>query len=717
MRNRNNRRILGGEGDRAPFGDESKAVEHDFLIHDRRAVELPEIEVHARLIGARNVGAGVRPREDHGGRRLVVGSTSPAAELNSIVEPPECMAGQLAVAHRRRKSDQVAGVVVRLRDELDRILCRIPPPAELDVDFPQDFRGRATGAILVDGDVGGYRISGLVDLTHSHYTAEFDARRESLDRIDYQLAALRGQGSITDNLPLAVDVRLKDPLRVRNSKAQLDVTGTVTVNGMLAQPTATGQVSLIEGGRITIRRARVRAQEGRAELNGYPAGVPDVDFEGLTQVGGVTMSLRAQGSMNDLALDIRSPNRPDLSQTDLVAASHRPDLLGGGGRGGRDPGRGARRRPRRRAAEPRRRRPADRRLERRVDAARRGGPHPALPDRHARRPGLRRVLLDPPRRHGAALGRAVGPPRRPVHLPRDPGLRGGAGRRGDRPGPVSNIFPGRERSHAAAASPLSKLDSLRFEGALPLPEEELRRAARLRIGRRYDPLRLAQAADRVRAKLVEAGFRAAWVDAEGARGPGPQGPRGARAERGGGAEDRDLLGRRRPRPERPPEGSRRGPPFASPEAAAATLARTARIELQAARHFEAKVDHEVRVTDAETAVVLSVVQGPRGTGVDVEFEGNRQLTGEQLAPHAAEAGVAGVLRRARSPGAPGGRRPGRLRRPRSPARARRARAHPLRRGERTALRDHSRPRGRVLARRRADAFRTACPRSRRADRR
>ena len=187
------------------------------------------------------------------------------------------------------------------------------------VSYPEGFRGRATGAILVDGDVGRYRISGLVDLTQSYYTAEFDARRESLDRLDYQLAALRGQGSITDNLPLAIDVRLKDPLRVRNSKAQLDVTGTVTVNGTLAQPTATGQVSLIEGGRITVRRARIRAQEGRAELNGYPAGVPDVDFEGLTQVGGVTMSLRAQGSMNDLALDIRSPNRPDLSQTDLVA--------------------------------------------------------------------------------------------------------------------------------------------------------------------------------------------------------------------------------------------------------------------------------------------------------------------------------------------------------------------------------------------------------------
>ena len=69
------------------------------------------------------------------------------------------------------------------------------------VSYPEGFRGRATGAILVDGDAGHYRISGLVDLTQSYYTAEFDARRESLDRLDYQLAALRGQGSIRTTFP------------------------------------------------------------------------------------------------------------------------------------------------------------------------------------------------------------------------------------------------------------------------------------------------------------------------------------------------------------------------------------------------------------------------------------------------------------------------------------------------------------------------------------
>ena len=134
----------------------------------------------------------------------------------------------------------------------------------------------------------------------------------------------------------------------------------------------------------------------------------------------------------------------------------------------------------------------------------------------------------------------------------------------------------------------------------------------------------------MRAKLVEGGFRAASVDEM----------EHEAADRKGRVE---LVLRVEAGPrivvswvgDDPGEKVRKRaleawPPYASPEAAAAALARTARIELQAAGYYEAKVDHEVRVTDAETGIVLSVVQGPRGQGVDVEFEGNQRLTGEEL---------------------------------------------------------------------------------------
>ena len=308
------------------------------------------------------------------------------------------------------------------------------------------------------------------------------------------------------------------------------------------------------------------------------------------------MNLRAQGSMNDLALDIRSPNRPELSQTDLVAllltgrTSTAAAAEGGailaeelaaalGGALQKSVGDDV----------------ADRGVERRVDAARRGRPDAALQDRHAGRPGPRGVLLDPPRRHRAALGRAVEPPRRPVHVPRDPGLRGGADRRGDRPAELQRL-PRPRAPGTTTSAPLSRLDSLRFEGELPLPEEELRRSAKLKIGQ---PLRPAAPRPGRRPRAGEAGrgrVSRRLGRRDGARGRGPEGPRRPRAEGGGGAEDRRSPGSG----DDPGEKVRKRaleawPPYASPEAAAAAVARTARIELQAAGHYEAKVDHEVRV--------------------------------------------------------------------------------------------------------------------------
>jgi outer membrane protein assembly factor BamA len=499
------------------------------------------------------------------------------------------------------------------------------------IAYPDGFRGRATGAVLVEGDAGRYRTSGLVDLTQAYYTAEFDARKDSLDRLDYQVAALRGQGSVLESLPLAIDVRFQDPLRIRNSQAQVDVVGTVTANGTLAQPVATGQVSLLTGGQVTVRRARIRVQEGRVELNGYPTGVPEVDFEGLTQVGGVTMSLRAQGSVDDLQLDIRSPNRPDLSQTDLVSL-----LLTG-------------RTSQSAAAE-------GGAIVTEELAAALGG---------ALQKGVGETVLidvssdasmlldegDPTQRFkiGTRVGRNLavfystrldGTERRWVGQWNPRGGRftfraiqdseeGTIAEATDR---LSfNVFPRREAPGRKASAPVSKLGSLRFEGVLPLPEEELRRAAKLSAGKRYDPLRLAEAGDRVRARLVEAGFRGAVVEERNEAAAGRQGhvdlvlavEAGPRIVVSWTGDDPGEKVRER--------ALAAWPPYASPEAAAASLARVARIELQASGRYEAKVAHEVREADAGVEVVVAVELGPPGRGVDVVFEGNRALADEELA--------------------------------------------------------------------------------------
>ena len=69
--------------------------------------------------------------------------------------------------------------------------------------------------------------------------------------------------------------------------------GAIAISGTLAQPTAGGQVTLREGGELTVGRGRIRVQRGTVELNGYPAGAR-VEFDGATRVSGVLL-VRARG--------------------------------------------------------------------------------------------------------------------------------------------------------------------------------------------------------------------------------------------------------------------------------------------------------------------------------------------------------------------------------------------------------------------------------------
>jgi outer membrane protein assembly factor BamA len=497
------------------------------------------------------------------------------------------------------------------------------------ISYPEGFRGRASGTILLSGDPeNAYIVSGSVALRQGYYTAEFDASTQSLGRLDWQLAALRG-GTVGERLALDVDVRLEDPLRIRNSRARLDVLGSLTASGTVAQPTATGQVSLREGGTLTLSRANVRVSQGLVELNGYPGGNPELDLQGVTRVGGVGINVHARGRADDLELTLDSPDRPDLSQTDLVAL-----LLTG-----------------RTAAA----------------AATEGGLIVAEELASALGGVLQkgvgdRLLID------------VSPDRSLLADDTDPTQRFNVGHRlsddllvmystaldGTEQRWILDFNPGGgrfrfrlideedeslsfevtdrlsfdlwsrgRRAGGRKERELERLSALRFEGALPVPEEELRRAAKIRVGRRTSALQREEAAERVRAALAKRGWLGATVDAEsvpsGARSvvlvlrivPGPR-----VALRWSG----DPLG------EKEREAAEAAwPSYASPEVAAATLARAAVVTLQARGHYAAAVTPGTRASGDEVEVTLGVTLGAKGSGVRVEFDGNEALDDRVLA--------------------------------------------------------------------------------------
>lgn len=498
------------------------------------------------------------------------------------------------------------------------------------LSYPPGFHGRTTGELRLTGSAEEFRIEGDVALSQAYYTAEFDAKTQSLRSLDWQLAGIEGR-SATDRLALDVRVRLDEPVRVRNSKMRLDAQGALVLSGTLTQSLASGQLSLREAGELTLGRAKVRITDGRVELQRYPVGTPVLDFRGMTRVSGVVMDIQARGPLDDLKLDLSS-NRTDLSQTDLVTL-----LLTG------------------RTASA---------------AASQGGVVVAEELAVALGGVLQKGV-------GDALLIDVSPDRSLLTDDTDPTQRFNVGTRvaqnllviysaaldGTEQRWIVEFNPGggrlrfraiaeedntssfevsdrlsfdlwrRKRPQASHSRESERLRELRFEGTLPFPDAELRSATRLHQGRRYNALQREKAAERVRAKLVEAGFLGARVDAEWLP-SGTNGQAGAQV----------LVLRLDPGPsvelvwsgDDPGKGARREaeaswPPLATPEVGALAMARAARWRLQADRHYTASVVPEVAESDGKVLVALRVTLGPRGSGVDFGFEGNQALDARTLA--------------------------------------------------------------------------------------
>jgi outer membrane protein insertion porin family len=495
----------------------------------------------------------------------------------------------------------------------------------MPIQYPPGYRGRASGSLRLGGEPGHYRLAGALTMTQGYYTAEVDARSQSLDRLDWQLAALDG-GSLGERIALDVAVRLGEPLRVRNSTLHLDLEGGIVISGTVVQPTASGAVTLREGGEITLGHARVRVQAGRVELGGYPAGTPEVDFEGVTRVSGVALQVDARGPIDDLQLTLSS-ERSDLSQTDLVTL-----LLTG-----------------RTAAA----------------AASQGGVVVAEQLAVALGGVLQKGV-------GDSLLIDVSPDRSLLTDDTDPTQRFNVGTRitqnvtvvysaaldGTEKRWILEFNPGGGRFRLRAISEednslslegsdrfafdlwsrgrrrtgppreTDRLTDVRFEGELPIAAQTLRGAVKLRTGRRYSALQREQAADHVRERLVRAGYRSASVEALTQPAPGgvllvlrvvagPQVPiTWGGDDPGGGVRE---------------AAEKAWPASGVPELAAAQVARTALVRLQSAGYYTARVTSQTRAEGGRVHVRIEVARGVPGKGVDVEFEGNHVLDDAALA--------------------------------------------------------------------------------------
>ena len=173
----------------------------------------------------------------------------------------------------------------------------------------------------------------------------------------------------------------------------------------------------------------------------------------------------------------------------------------------------------------------------------------------------------------------------------------------------------------AGAREVERLESLVLAGD-PKLAAALRDAVKLKPRRRYSGLQREQAADRVRDRLVREGYRSASVEALSL--PAEDGVELVLRFEAGPLVAIEWSGDD-PGKKARQEAERAWPAFATPEAAAAQVARTALHWLQAEGYYTARVEPQAASGDGRIDVRLRVTLGPKGTGVVVAFEGNQAL--------------------------------------------------------------------------------------------
>ena len=372
----------------------------------------------------------------------------------------------------------------------------------------------------------------------------------------------------------------------------------------------------------------MRVAQGQVELNGYPGGNPELDFQGATRVGGVGINVQARGTLEDLQLTLNSPDKSGLSQTDLVTllltgrtasaaasqsgvivAEELASALGGvlqKGAGDKllidvSPDRSL-------LAD-------DTDPTQRFNVGTRLGDNLFVMYSTALDGTEQRWILDFNPGGGRFRLRLIDEEDDSISVEVTDRFAFDLWSRGRRVGP-------KERE-------VERLTALRFEGELPVPEQELRKAAKLRTRGRHSALQREEAAERVRAELAKRGFSGAAVDAESV----PSGSRSVElvlrvtpGPRVSFTWSGDPLGEKERR-----KAEEAWPSYASPDVAAGVVARAALVPLQARGHYAAEVVPEVSAGGDEIAVALRVALGAKGKDVRVEFEGNAALDDRVLA--------------------------------------------------------------------------------------
>ncbi len=124
---------------------------------------------------------------------------------------------------------------------------------------------------------------------------------------------------LLERLRFDVAVDTTEPLVVDNNLANLALNGSLTLIGSYYRPGLTGRITLEPGGAITFQERTFYIDNGTITFANQLRIEPDLNILATTSASGYDISLKLNGTPDKFSATFSAPNRPDLTQPDIIS--------------------------------------------------------------------------------------------------------------------------------------------------------------------------------------------------------------------------------------------------------------------------------------------------------------------------------------------------------------------------------------------------------------
>ncbi len=195
----------------------------------------------------------------------------------------------------------------------------------ITVRYPQDVRLLVDGDLIASGGPAGNLIRGEVVLLQGTYTRDFDLTLADLLSKSRPTGVATARDPWKEKTRLEVHVVSSQSLEVRNNLARLTGTVDLLARGTLADPTLVGQVTLDEGGRVTLFDVRYEIESGSVTFAGSRGLTPILDVRARAEVKGYELAVNLAGTWPRLETSFSSdPPLSDEAIASLLLTGTRP---------------------------------------------------------------------------------------------------------------------------------------------------------------------------------------------------------------------------------------------------------------------------------------------------------------------------------------------------------------------------------------------------------